>query len=376
VSLRGYATRGVELLLVLVLVALIAGAALGQPVLLGFVETGSMEPTLEPGDGFVAIPSPVAGDIEEGDVIVFEAQNLQGGGLTTHRVVGETESGYITRGDANPFTDQDGQEPPVTEGQIVAKAWQVNGEVVAIPGLGLLTEAARGMLDSVQRTLAQTFGTRAFLGTQGLALLIAGGGLAVLLFGFLFDDERRQRVVKRTRRRKGIYDPRRLVLAMALFVALVSGGTMVAMSNTQEYGMVSASFDSENPTTVPTNETSNLTYPALNGGQLPVYAFYAPASSNVDVEPTSIRMDRGESRNVTVTLQAPPETGYYPQYVAEHRYFAVLPFGVVAGLYAVHPWLPTLVTSLLMGGAFLLAGFLLLGASPVRTRSRSRSSWF
>ena len=375
-SLRGYATRGVELLLVLVLVALIAGAALGQPVLLGFVETGSMEPTLEPGDGFVAIPSPVAGDIEEGDVIVFEAQNLQGGGLTTHRVVGETESGYITRGDANPFTDQDGQEPPVTEGQIVAKAWQVNGEVVAIPGLGLLTEAARGMLDSVQRTLAQTFGTRAFLGTQGLALLIAGGGLAVLLFGFLFDDERRQRVVKRTRRRKGIYDPRRLVLAMALFVALVSGGTMVAMSNTQEYGMVSASFDSENPTTVPTNETSNLTYPALNGGQLPVYAFYAPASSNVDVEPTSIRMDRGESRNVTVTLQAPPETGYYPQYVAEHRYFAVLPFGVVAGLYAVHPWLPTLVTSLLMGGAFLLAGFLLLGASPVRTRSRSRSSWF
>nr|WP_156708843.1 signal peptidase I [Natronomonas sp. CBA1123] len=363
-------------MLVLALVALIAGAALGQPVLLGFVETGSMEPTLEPGDGFVAIPSPVAGDIEEGDVIVFEAQNLQGGGLTTHRVVGETESGYITRGDANPFTDQDGQEPPVTEGQIVATAWQVNGEVVVIPGLGLLTEAARGMLDSVQRTLAQTFGTRAFLGTQGLALLIAGGGLAVLLFGFLFDDERRQRVVKRTRRRKGIYDPRRLVLAMALFVALVSGGTMVAMSNTQEYGMVSASFDSENPTTVPTNETSNLTYPALNGGQLPVYAFYAPASSNVDVEPTSIRMDRGESRNVTVTLQAPPETGYYPQYVAEHRYFAVLPFGVVAGLYAVHPWLPTLVTSLLMGGAFLLVGFLLLGASPVRTRSRSRSSWF
>jgi signal peptidase len=374
VSLRGYATRGVELLLVLVLVALIVGAALGQPVLLGFVETGSMEPTLEPGDGFVAIPSPVVGDIEEGDVIVFNAQNLQSGGLTTHRVVGETESGYITRGDANPFTDQDGQEPPVTDGQIVAEVWQVNGEVVAIPGLGLLTEAARRALDSVQRTLAQTFGTRAFLGTQGLALLIAGGGLAVLLFGFLFDDERRQRVVKRTRRRKGIYDPRRLVLAMALFVALVSGGTMVAMSDTQEYGMVSASFDSENPTTVPTNETSNLTYPALNGGQMPVYAFYMPASNNADVEPSSIRMERGESRNVTVTLQAPPETGYYPQYVAEHRYFALLPFGVVAGLYGVHPWLPTLATSLLMGGAFLLVGLLFVGASPVRTRSRE--SWF
>jgi signal peptidase len=375
VSLRDYATRGVELLLVLVLVALIVGAAVGQPVLLGFVETGSMEPTLEPGDGFVAIPSPVAGEVEEGDVIVFNAQKLQGGGLTTHRVVGETESGYTTRGDANPFTDQDGQEPPVTDGQIVAKAWQLNGEVVVIPQLGTLTETARGVVDSLQRTLAQTFGTRAFLGTQGLALLIAGGGLAVLLVGFIFDDERRQRMVKRTRRRKGVYDPRRLVLAMALFVALVGGGTMVAMSDTQEYGMVSASFDSENPTTVPTNETSNLTYPALNGGQLPVYAFYAPASSSVDVEPSSIRMDRGETRNVTVTLQAPPETGYYPQYVSEHRYFAVLPLSAVSALYAVHPLLPTVATSLLMGGAFLLVGLLFVGASPVRTRSRSRGSW-
>jgi signal peptidase len=375
VSLRRYATWGVEVLLIVVLVSLIAGAALGQPILLSFVETGSMEPTMEPGDGFIAIPSPVAGEIDEGDVIVFEAQNLNGGGLTTHRVVDETESGYITRGDANPFTDQDGDEPPVTEGQIVAVALQVNGEVVVIPELGTVTETIRGAVETVQFRLAQLFGTRAFLGTQGLALLISGIGLAILLFGFLFDDERRSRVVKRSRNREGVYDPRRLVIAMAVFMALVSGGTMMAMSNSQEYGMVSASFDSENPTTVPTGEESNLTYPALNGGQLPVYAFYAPASSNVDVEPRSIRMDRGEQENVTITLQAPPETGYYPQYVTEHRYFAVLPFGLVAWLYGVHPWLPTIATSGVMGGAFLVVGLLVVGASPIRTRERSRGSW-
>ncbi|WP_336136874.1 signal peptidase I [Natronomonas amylolytica] len=374
-SLRDYATRGVEVLLVAVLVSLIAGAALGQPILLSFVETGSMEPTMEPGDGFVAIPSPVAGDIEEGDVVVFEAQNLNGGGLTTHRVVGETEAGYITRGDANPFTDQDGDEPPVTEGQIVAVALQVNGEVVVIPELGTGAQTMRGLVEGLQFRLAQLFGTRAFLGTQGLALLLSGIGLAVLVFGFLFDDERRGRVVERSRNREGVYNPRRLVLAMAVFLALVSGGTMAAMSDTQEYGMVSASFDSENPTTVPTGEERNLTYPALNGGQLPVYAFYSPASSNVDVKPRSMRMDRGEQENVTVTLQAPPETGYYPQYVTEHRYFAVLPYGFVAWLYGVHPWLPTVVTSAVMGGAFLAVGLLVVGASPIRTRERSRGSW-
>lgn len=372
-TLRRYAARGVEILLVVALVSLVAGAALGQPILLGFVETGSMEPTLEPGDGFVAVPAPVAGEVQPGDVVVFEAQHLQGGGLTTHRVVGETDGGYVTRGDANPFTDQDGQEPPVSDGQIVAKALQVNGEVVVIPQLGVLTETVRGVLDSVQRTLASTFGTRAFLGTQGLALLVAGAGLAVLLFGFLFDEERRNRVLKRSRRREGIYDPRRLVIGMALVVALVSGGTMVAMSQTHEYGMVSASFDSENPTTVPVGETSNLTYPALNGGQLPVYAFYEPASSNADVHPAVTRLDRGEQENVTVTLQAPPETGYYPQYVGEHRYFAVLPRPVISALYSVHPWLPIVAVSATMGAPMLLGGLLLLGSSPVRTRSRSRS---
>jgi hypothetical protein len=36
---------------------------------LTYVETGSMEPTLEPGDGFVAIPAELAGPIDEGDVI-------------------------------------------------------------------------------------------------------------------------------------------------------------------------------------------------------------------------------------------------------------------------------------------------------------------
>ena len=362
-------------LLAVVLVSILAGAILGQPVLLSFVETGSMQPTLDAGDGFVAIPSPLAGEIQEGDVVVFEAQQLHGGGLTTHRVVDVTDEGYITRGDANPFTDQDGQEPPVTDGQIVAVAWQVNGDVVAIPRLGAYVEAVGGLVDSLQQTLAVAFGTRLFLGTQGIALIMAAIGVVVLGFGAFFDDDRRQRLRKRTRSREGIYDPRRMLLAFALLIALVSGGTMVAMSDTHQFGMVSATFDSESPTTVPVGEEDTLTYPAMNGGLLPVYAFYEPASTNVDVEPNSIRMDRGEQANVTVTLQAPPETGYYPQHVSEHRYFAVLPFTVIAWLYGVHAWLPLLVTSAVMGGAFFVVGAVLLGASPIRTRTRSRSTW-
>ncbi len=74
---------------------------------------------------------------------MFQSQEIRGGELTTHRVVGETEQGYITRGDANPFTDQDGAEPPVTESQIVAVAWQPSGQVVTIPNFGTAILAGR-----------------------------------------------------------------------------------------------------------------------------------------------------------------------------------------------------------------------------------------
>ncbi len=354
------------------MVTLVLGAVLGQPVLFSFVETGSMEPALEPGDGFVAIPTPVGGDIQEGDVIVFDAEQLQGGGLTTHRVVGESETGYITKGDANPFTDQDSQEPPISEGQIVAKAWQVNGNVIVIPRLGTAVETVRGGIEAVQRTIAGTLGTTALLGAQGLALLIAGIGLVILLVGMLLDDDRRRRAVSRTQRRTGVYGTRRLILAMAVFVALVSGGTMAAMSGTHEYGMVSASFESGDPMTVPVGETGNVTHPALNGGELPVYAFYAPASDHVSMNTDSVRMAGDEQRNITVTLQAPPETGFYPQYVSEYRYFAILPLSVVTWLYGIHPWLPLVVTSGLMGGIFLVPAVFVAGRSSIRTRSRSR----
>ena len=40
----------------LIMLFLILGSVLGQPITLGYVETESMSPTLEPGDGFIAVP--------------------------------------------------------------------------------------------------------------------------------------------------------------------------------------------------------------------------------------------------------------------------------------------------------------------------------
>ncbi len=101
-----------------------------------YADSGSMAPALSPGDGFLAVPAAVAGPPEVGDVVVYRSEGVDPGGLVVHRVVDRTSGGYVTRGDANPITDQQAGEPPVERKRILAHAVAVEGDVVALPGFG------------------------------------------------------------------------------------------------------------------------------------------------------------------------------------------------------------------------------------------------
>jgi signal peptidase len=60
-DIRRSLSTAVEAALVILVFSLVLGVVLGQPVLLSYVETGSMEPTLNPGDRFVAVTTADAG---------------------------------------------------------------------------------------------------------------------------------------------------------------------------------------------------------------------------------------------------------------------------------------------------------------------------
>ncbi|MXV60834.1 S26 family signal peptidase [Natronorubrum sp. JWXQ-INN-674] len=355
---------------------LVVGHVLGVPMGLGYVETGSMEPTMDAGDGFVAVPAAVSGPVETGDVVVYDAKEIEGGGLTTHRVVDETEHGYVTRGDANPFADQDSGEPHVTDGQIAATALQVNGEVVTIPHLGTAVMGLESGLESAQWRLASTLGTTAVLGTQGLSYLLLGFGLTILIVSTVLDRRSvADRSRSRTRTRSDVFDARRLVLAMGVLVLVVSLGTMVAMSDSTEMGLVSAEFESDRPDVVPAGETETHTYELQNGGVLPVTTIVEPASEGVAVgegdEQTTL--GHGESANLSVSYTAPPETGYYLRSHVEHSYFAVLPAPLIGELHSIHPWVAMGAVSGTVTGLVVAPFALLAGAGAIRTRSRRRS---
>jgi signal peptidase len=360
---------GVEVGILLFVVALVGGQALGQPVLLGYVETGSMAPTMNPGDGFVAIPTALAGPIAEGDVVTFRAEELHGGGLTTHRVVGETERGFVTKGDANPFTDQDGDEPHVKRPQVVAKAATVGGSVVVIPHLGTFATGVQSAFAAVQQFLAASFGSRALLGTQGLVYIV----LAASVLGYVADlwlasDSTRLR--ERSRDREDGWGAGIIVVFLALVVVVPATASMTVPGGTQEFGIVSAETDAPGLRVIETGTSESATYSVHNGGFVPMHVVVEGQTDGAAVTPRWLSVPARTTANATMTLSAPPETGYYREYVVERRYFAVVPAETIRGLYGVHPWLPLLAVDLVLASPFLLVGRLVLGRGRVRLRSR------
>ncbi|MEZ3145343.1 S26 family signal peptidase [Halobaculum sp. MBLA0143] len=354
----------------LLAVALVVGQLLGQPVLVSYVRTGSMEPTIDAGDGFVPLPTAVTGPPEEGDVVTFRARQLQGGGLVTHRIVDRTDRGYVTRGDANPFTDQDGEEPPVKRTQIVAVAAEAGSGVVVIPELGTVVQAIGGALGTIQRYAAAYTGLRSLMGLTGvgygLGLLSAIGYVVDVVTRSRRETDERDRTPDRDR---GGTDGQRYLRVFTAIIVVAATGTMLLPSGPTEYGVVSAEFDSDQPSVIPAGETREQAVRLGNTGLVPVVAVLEPVGDGIGVRDRTVSIpSRGEA-TTEITITAPEETGYYRRVLTTHRYLALLPTPMIVGLAGVHPWLPVVVIDAVLGGGFYLLGYPLL-AGRIRSRDR------
>ncbi|WP_436346022.1 signal peptidase I [Natronorubrum sp. FCH18a] len=362
--------RGLGLVVAVCIVLLLVGQLLGQPILLGYVATGSMEPTMDAGDGFVAIPSIATGDVEEGDIVVFEARELHDGELTTHRVVGETDEGYVTRGDANPFTDQDGGEPHVMDGQIVAKAWQVNGEAVTIPYLGTAIMGVQGVAESAYGTVASVLGLTATADSEGLGAMLVAFGVALLGFGTLLERlGPGRRETHRSRSRENVIAFwTALGLILLVFVTFATTA-MVVPAGTAEYELVSTDSPTDDPQVLAPGETAELTRTVDNAGYLPIVAVHEAESRNIGTDPGSQTVGIRSSGETTVSLTAPEETGEYTRHLGEYRYLAVLPPSVIVWLHGLHPLAAiAAVNGVIVGGTVAIV-LVVFGYNDLRVRS-------
>ena len=144
---------------VIVIVA-VAAAALVVPRALGgaglIVETGSMRPTIEPGD-LVAVADVDPSELTTGDIVTYATET----DLVTHRVVGFTandgEQRIILQGDANNTPDEP-IEPEQVRGKVAytipklgfVKEW-VAGNLLLLGGGLVLLWAAYAVVEGVSR---------------------------------------------------------------------------------------------------------------------------------------------------------------------------------------------------------------------------------
>lgn len=372
-KLRSLVGSGATILLVGLVVAMLLGQQLGQPIVLGFVVTGSMSPTLEPGDGFVAVPPSIAGDIEENDVVTFDAQELEGGGLTTHRVVGETDQGYVTQGDANPFTDQDGPEPPVQESQIAAVALQFDGEVVVIPQIGTVAMALQGALGSVAGVLSSVPGLDG-LADGDIGSLMMGAGLLLLgysIFSDFFLSGGRERG-DRERSKGGKTSAVVILLVILLLITVPATASMAIPSGTNDITIVSSQSPSENPTVIERGESAEFEYEFANDGFIPRIAIIEPASTGVEVDERLMVVSRGESAETTARVHAPDETGAYLRSISERQYIQLLPVPLIVALHDIHPFVAIAAINGVIVVAVTAVFVVSVGLQPFRFRSKER----
>lgn len=367
---------GVTIVIVILVLAMLLGQQLGQPILLGFVITGSMdgEPAnMAPGDGFIAIPPAIAGDIEEGDVVTFDARELEGGGLTTHRVVGETEEGYITRGDANPFTDQDGPEPPVRDAQIVAVALQINGDTVVIPRVGTAAIAMQTAFGAIAGLLSSIPGLSG-LADGDIGSLMVGGGVLLLAYSVLQELLAGGRTREgRSRSRGGAMSAVTILVVILLLITVPATASMVIPSGTNDITIVSSQSPSENPTVIQRGESEEFEYNFTNEGFIPRMAIVEPASAGVTVTDETMVAYRGDSVGTTATIHAPDETGAYVRSISERQYVLFLPASMIVALHSIHPFVAIAAINAVIIAVVSTIYILAVGLEPFRFRSRDRN---
>jgi signal peptidase len=379
-NLRSLAGSGLTIVLVVLVVAMLIGQLLGQPIVLGFVVTGSMnaEPAnMAPGDGFIAIPPSLAGDVGEGDVVTFEAQELQGGGLTTHRIVGETEQGYITRGDANPFTDQDGPEPPVQESQIVAVALQIDGNVVVIPRIGVVVLALQDAFSAAASALSGIPGLGGLAdGNIGSSMVLVGVLLLVYSLGAeAVSGDQTHSDRDRDDRSWDRHDETSAVLILVVILLLITvpaTASMVLPSGTTDITIVSSQTPSSNPTVIERGSSIEYTYNFTNDGIIPRIGVVDAASPGVEVADSSLVAPRGGTATTTVTLHAPNETGAYVRSISEWQYVQLLPAPLILSLHTIHPFVAVAAINGVIIAVVTTVYVMIIGLDPFRFRSRDR----
>nr|WP_283102355.1 signal peptidase I [Haloplanus sp. XH21] len=317
----------------ILLLAAVFVAPPSSPVNVSYVYSDSMEPTIHTNDGYILVP---AANVQQGDIITFRMDER--GGYTTHRVVGETERGYITKGDNNPTTDQASGYSYVQSAEIAGKALQYNDDPVTIPNFGIAVK---------------------ILQQYRVTLLLAIGALVALMGR---QAARTSQYVRDVQYVRDLVFPVVLVSILLMIAFPLVGASTV----TQTYVVTHGSTDG--PVLLAPGETKTHTI-VLNRSHAPL----THAVVSVDGATVERHAQNASTTSLALRVTGPTDIGPKDVHITTHAYPALLPRDVVVALHRGHPVLASSAVAFVVGMPLLTFVVLTIdGRMPLRNRSRPR----
>lgn len=292
------------------------------------VRTWSMSPLLTRGD--LVLLRPVGQDtvLSIGRIAVFRPGGETGGEWIMHRIVGgDAQSGFITKGDANMYTDQESHYPAIRPEWIAGVAATAIGNLpLKVPLLGYVPL-------HMEQHLADH---------QALIPILVG----LLAVGLALDE-----VFKTgTRRRREAINKAQLFFLGGLVFAVLMGVVMLAGSLfiTFPYGVDDAegALMGSEVGVLKQGESRELELAALaNEGIIPSCYCALSADPQVVLAESSFLLSRGGSAKVRATVHA-REKGLHQAHITVGMFLPFLPSPVIAFLARKSYWLGLVVVSL------------------------------
>ena len=281
---------------------------------INLISAGSMNPALTEGDIIAWTPVDIQ-KIEVGDVIVFKSWlSWPDERHVVHRVTEIKDvfgkPAFVTKGDANEFTDQAGPhvvEPYVTEKNFVGKVISIGQQPLKIPLVGLIGIWANDGLKALASP-TESKGSLTYIGVF-TPLVIA---IILLVISFVVLPEKAKTVKEKLRRyifgSRTIDAKKTFVTFLVLYIVLLSFIHCFAYDSTpaslgiQEFPEKS-SFELGSVSPGSTTNPKNL--PAVNPGIFPVKGIILGSGELTPfVNKAIFSLNSGENKEVVVTATA------------------------------------------------------------------------
>lgn len=322
-----------------------------QPTLTASIRTWSMVPQLTRGDMVFLLPVMDSTELSQGQIIAFYAPEHGIREWTMHRIVGgDAESGFITKGDANEWTDQEGSGyPPIRQEWIGGVVPTLGSLPLKVPLLGYLP---LWLEENVQSPI--------FI-TLFLVVLVV-----VLLLDEIFKPKKRRK--KEALQKHHLY----FIGGMAFAVLMAAVMLMGSLFITFPYG-VSASpavLMNSDVGVLEKGTDCELTLAKLQKhGGVPSFYLAVSYDPQVQLEQSYFFLGGGEETELKATLYA-REEGSYQSSITVLMVLPFLPPGIIELLARTNIWLVFSVVSLLPA----LPLFILPYLEP-RVRRRFTRGW-